>query len=443
MHREPYINVGILKGKVLEFRLSGKFDVRNDQKSFYNDCVARNKGENIILENNDNQFCFGKILFLDPCNISADYFEVKNVSIGIDFHWEQKEIQKFRGSLYLLTEDDEINLINIIPAENYLISVISSEMNANSSPELLKAHAIISRSWLLAQLKTREPSYLSGKTEFSENQYISWFDREDHLFFDVCADDHCQRYQGINRTTNKNVIKAVDQTRGMVLTFEGEICDARYSKSCGGHTELFKNCWEETEIPYLKAFPDFEDSSANKKDLSIEKNASEFILNSPVSFCNTDKPELLQQVLNDYDQDTKDFYRWKLEYSQEEISGIIKEKSGLDFGKIIGFEPVERGKSGRLVKLRIWGTEKEMLIGKELIIRKWLSPSHLYSSAIVIESSNLVDNIPQKFIIHGAGWGHGVGLCQVGAAVMAEKGYKFEAILAHYYQGAIIEKHYS
>ncbi len=314
-------------------------------------------------------------------------------------------------------------------------------MSANSSLSLLKAHAIISRSWLLAQIEKQKNLSKKEKVykpiQQTDTEYIRWYDREDHKHFHVCADDHCQRYQGITRAHNPQVIKAVQETMGKVLKYKGAICDARFSKSCGGVAELFENCWEPVPHAYLSAVIDSpEPDKISTLDLRIEKNTEQFINSNPKAFCNTSNVKILSQVLNDYDQSANGFFRWKLDYSQKELSALVLQKSGIDFGTITDLIPVERGTSGRLIKLKIIGTKKELVVGKELEIRRWLSPTHLYSSAITIEKTNA------DFIIRGAGWGHGVGLCQIGAAVMGEKGYSSDEILMHYYPGANIEKTY-
>ncbi len=370
-------------------------------------------------------------------------FSLANVTIGIDYHWERKQTQTFRGALRLVVEEDKICAINELPVENYLESVISSEMKATSSLELLKAHAVISRSWLLAQMEKRRKQKESGNNFFSfekgDDTLIKWYDREDHTIFDVCADDHCQRYQGITMETSPHVAKAIKCTRGQVLTFDGDICDARFSKCCGGITEEFEYCWENINKPYLKSVRD----SADMTEAHDVKDLEAFIRTSPDAFCNTTDKAVLSQVLNDYDQETTDFYRWKVAYSQEEIANLINTKLKLDLGSIIDLVAVERGKSGRISRLKIVGTKRTFTIGKELEIRRCLSTSHLYSSAFVVDRLDInAEGIPQHFVLTGAGWGHGVGLCQIGAAVMGEKGYNYEQILHHYYSGAKITTMY-
>lgn len=372
---------------------------------------------------------------------SGASFEVADVTIGVNFHWERKEAQRFVGDISIIVEGDRLTLINIIAVEAYLESVISSEMSATASPEFLKAHAVISRSWLLAQIdKTRRIA--SKGSEFqsytvSDKEIVRWYDREDHLHFDVCADDHCQRYQGITRQTSAHVRLAVEATRGQVLLdCDGKLCDTRFSKSCGGVFEQFETCWEPRHHHYLEAARDSADSS-DFPDLTVEENARQWILSSPDAFCNTSDKEILGQVLNNYDLETPDFYRWTVRYSQDELTELVKARSGIDFGLIKALEPVERGTSGRLCRLRITGTRCSMVIGKELEIRRTLSPSHLYSSAFIVEyGADDSRGVPSSFTLHGAGWGHGVGLCQIGAAVMGARGYSYDSILSHYFNSA-------
>lgn len=368
-----------------------------------------------------------------PCQPECS-FELKDVMIGVEFHWQRLENQRFAGALRLIVEDGKVTAVNVLPVEQYLRSVISSEMSATSSLELLKAHAVISRSWLLAQIvNTPNDPHKPNESHESQDEIIKWWDHEDHTRFDVCADDHCQRYQGITRQTTDAVNQAVEATAGEILTFDDEICDARFSKCCGGVFERFENCWDDTPHPYLIALADHEDEH-HFPNLTQEVAAEEWILGHPAAHCNTRDAEILRQVLNNYDQETADFYRWRVEYTQEELAEIIRDRTGIDFGRIVNLIPVERGTSGRLSKMTIQGTLREVTIGKELMIRRSLSRSHLYSSAFVVERADIdAQGVPGRFILHGAGWGHGVGLCQIGAAVMAAKGYPYEQILDHYF----------
>jgi stage II sporulation protein D len=341
-------------------------------------------------------------------------------------------------------DNGNILAINILDVETYLKSVISSEMRGDSSPELLKAHAVVSRSWLFAQMEKQQRIEKSKykSSAISEDEFIRWYDREDHVLFDVCADDHCQRYQGITRAHNPNVIAAINATAGQVLMSNGLVCDTRYSKCCGGTSESFENVWEPIKHRYLQKVIDCANPSISDINLSVEQNAIEWIKSNPEAFCNTNNVEVLKQVLNDYDQTSSDFYRWNITYEQNQLAELIKRKSGFDFGKIIDLIPVERGLSSRLIKLKIVGSLKTMIVGKELEIRRWLSPSHLYSSAFIVNKENIVEGIPQKFKLTGAGWGHGVGLCQIGAAVMGHQGYPYDEILQHYFKGVILRKKY-
>jgi SpoIID/LytB domain protein len=361
---------------------------------------------------------------------NAGLFEIKDVVIGVNFHWQRKENQRFSGAAKFIIENNKVTIINTLPVEDYLLSVISSEMSATASLELLKAHAVISRSWLLAQI-AKNKSIAQSNAKYSactetDSERIKWYDREDHTNFDVCADDHCQRYQGVTRQSTPTVAKAIEATRGQVLTYDGELCDARFSKCCGGVLEQFENCWEPKHFDYLVARRD----SANPTDfadLRYEADAAKWIASRPDAFCNTADAKILSQVLNNYDQETKDFYRWTVTYKRNELSALVKERSGIDFGNIIDLQPLERGTSGRITRLRIVGSKRTMVIGKELEIRRTLSTSHLYSSAFTVEQQG------DTITLHGAGWGHGVGLCQIGAAVMGAKGYDYKQILAHYF----------
>jgi len=369
-----------------------------------------------------------------------------NVTIGINFHWERQEDQKFKGALHIIREDEKLTAINVLNLEDYLLSVISSEMSATSSSELLKAHSVISRSWLLAQMKKSQNLVTGGNYvtchETPESR-IKWYDREDHSNFDVCADDHCQRYQGITKASTTAVNAAIAQTYGKVLTYDHVICDARFSKCCGGASELFENAWEPIHHPYLVKIVDGpENSNEFEADLTVEANAEKWIKSKPEAYCNTTDQKILTQVLNDYDQETPDFYRWEKIYTQQKIKQLLKDRIGVEVGEVIDLIPVQRGVSSRLIQLKIVGTNATKIIGKELEIRKGLSDSHLYSSAFVIEKGDVVCGIPQTFKLIGAGWGHGVGLCQIGAAVMSAIGFGYEEILRHYFKGAKLEKNY-
>lgn len=364
----------------------------------------------------------------------AGHFCLRGVLIGIGFHWERREDQFFKGALRLIVDGDKLVAINVLRVEDYLYSVISSEMSATSSLELLKAHAVISRSWLMKPIIDAEQGRKSQQQpqNQTDGEWIKWYERDAHALFDVCADDHCQRYQGVARAQTPLVKQAVEATRGEVLVSGGEICDARFSKSCGGVSERFENCWANEYHDYLQPVCDAADAAL--PDLTVEANVERWIRSAPEAFCNTHDAQILSQVLNNYDQETTDFYRWTVRYTTAELSELVRRKSGIDFGDIVALEPVERGASGRLVRLRIVGTKRTLVVGKELEIRKWLSESHLYSSAFV------VDVLPDGFLLTGAGWGHGVGLCQIGAAVMGAKGYKYNEILAHYFVHSQIKK---
>ena len=441
---EPHLRVGIMYHPEIIFRLNETYLLAPNGVPYEGIQKVNYRDGKIWL---NDELVDEETLVFNPVRYHEASFELNDVTIGIQFHWERKEDQTFKGSLEIMIEDDQLTAINILPLEDYLVSVISSEMSATSNMELLKAHAIVSRSWMLAQtqksnlLKETEKIYQSISE--TPEEYIRWYDREDHLNFDVCADDHCQRYQGITRQSTQIVEQAVDETRGMLLMHNDKICDARFSKSCGGISETFENVWEPEVHPYLQSIIDNPTLSEGfNADLTNEEAAQKWIRNAPEAFCNTHDKEVLSQVLNDYDQETTDFYRWKLTYKQADLAELITRKSGRDFGAILDLIPVERGLSGRLIKLKIVGSKLTLTIGKELEIRKTLSESHLYSSAFVVDKENITDGIPGEFILTGAGWGHGVGLCQIGAAMMGAKGYKYDEILLHYFRGASISKEY-
>lgn len=364
---------------------------------------------------------------------TACHFTLHNVIIGVNFHWERSQKQMFEGELHFLIEGNKVRAVNSLPVEDYLKSVIASEMSATASMEFLKAHTVISRSWLYAQLLRCNASTKSVLEHCSNEEIIRWYARENHTTFDLCADDHCQRYQGIPSVGNDRAKEAVEATANIVLASEGKVCDARFSKCCGGMTERFSACWEDEDFSYLDAFRD-NDGKQGFVDLTNEAAAREWIEGSPEAFCNTADATVLAQVLNGYDRETNDFYRWQQVYTQQELSQLVAKRSGMDFGIIHDLQPVERAASGRLVRLRIVGDKRTVVVGKELEIRRWLSSSHLYSSAFVVDKA-VDENGNVKFILKGAGWGHGVGLCQIGAAMMGERGFDYKQILEHYYPG--------
>ena len=441
---EPEVSVGIMSRQRIHFSLNATYSakgslVRGEQTV---EC-----SEGGILWNGN---LYRELTFTPQENKAS--FSLYDVTIGIKFHWERQETQIFSGTLKLVVEEEKIVAINVLPVEDYLISVISSEMNASASPEFLKASAVISRSWLYAQIEKRKQlsNHDRGFFSFSKSdgELIRWYDREDHTIFDVCADDHCQRYQGITRASNEAVVEAVKATRGQILTSGDDICDARFSKCCGGATEEFEYCWEDKHLSYLTSVRDIAPGNLSGirpalPDLTREEEAEKWIRSNPPSFCHTEDEEILRQVLNDYDRETTDFYRWRVEYTQDELSGLIAENLKTDFGSILDLIPVERGRGGHISRLRIVGTQETLVIGKELEIRRVLSHTHLFSSAFVVDKEDLHDGIPGRFVLHGAGWGHGVGLCQIGAAVMGAKGYRYDEILKHYYDGITIRKAYS
>ena len=430
---EPHVQVGILSRQQIGFILHGAYradgaDITGPQTATADQGRVRWDGR-----------LYDELLFT-PADEAACSFELQDVTIGIGFHWERHEDQRFRGALRLFVDDGRLTAVNIVPVEEYLTSVISSEMSATASPELLKAHAVISRSWLLANLQ--HDGGVQPTRQETEGGTLVWYERDAHTRFDVCADDHCQRYQGITRASTPAVRQAVAATRGEVLAYGGRICDARFSKCCGGALEEFATCWADTPHPYLRRKRDW--PSAALPDLTQKAEAERWIRSTPDAFCHTTDAKILRQVLNNYDQETADFYRWRVEYAQDELADLIRRRSGTDYGGIVDLQPVARGTSGRLWQLRIVGTKRTAVIGKELEIRRTLSPTHLYSSAFVVDKTGGLtpDGLPRQFVLTGAGWGHGVGLCQIGAAVMGEQGYGYADILHHYYPGADLEKKY-
>lgn len=429
--REPEVCIGIQSGENIQFCLNGPFVAKGEKVEGPQEVAYQTGG--ILWQGN----LYSELTFRPDTSEST--FTLSDVMIGVKFHWQRTEPQTFRGTLRLIVDEEKIVVINELCAEEYLKSVISSEMSATSSLELLKAHAVVSRSWLFRQMQRRRSNQGQGSffsIQRKDNEFVRWYDSEDHILFDVCADDHCQRYQGITREVSPTVAEAVEATKGLVLTSDGELCDARFSKCCGGITEQFSSCWEDTDFSYLQSTLDAE-NGGDKPDLTKEEEAERWIKSAPVAYCNTHDVHLLGQVLNGYDLETSDFYRWRVEYTPKELSALIKEKIGEDFGDIKALTPIERGPSGRLIKLKIEGVKKSLVIGKELEIRRVLSASHLYSSAFVVERDE-----NGNFVFIGAGWGHGVGMCQIGAAVMAAEGRDYQSILAHYYIGAELSKKY-
>ena len=440
--KQPMVSVGIVSGAKINFSLNKPYIAKGNLIEGEQEVVFHEGG---ILWNGSQY----RELTFHPQSQDAS-FSLHDVTIGVNFHWERKQTQTFLGTLRLVVDSDMVCAINELPVESYLESVISSEMSATSSLELLKAHAVISRSWLLSQIEQRrkQQTGAGGNGFFSfirkDDELIKWYDREDHTIFDVCADDHCQRYQGITKATSTQVAQAVHATRGQILINGGEICDARFSKCCGGATEELQYCWENIKKPYLVAVRDISsgNTATDMPDLTVEANAERWIRSTPEAFCNTTDKKILSEVLNDYDQETTDFYRWHVIYTQEQLKTLISNKLKMDFGDIIDLVPVERGRSGRICRLKIVGSDRTFTIGKELEIRRALSETHLYSSAFVVDKDNIKNGVPQTFRLTGAGWGHGVGLCQIGAAVMGAKGYAYDRILLHYYRGAEIKKIY-
>ncbi|MDE5666257.1 MAG: SpoIID/LytB domain-containing protein [Duncaniella sp.] len=444
MNKQPNVRVGILSSPCIRFTLTGLYSGPDGVLTEgYHEAKINDSGISFTFDGKT----YTSVEF-SPNSYAGDTFELEGVTIGVDFHWQRKENQRFRGSLRIIVEDGKLMAINIIDVEDYLVSVISSEMKSTSSLSLLRAHAVISRSWVLSMMSQGESpsrSTMNNPNVSALNpgpSLIKYWDREDHRNFDVCADDHCQRYQGINRVSTTVAEGAVNDTCGEVLTYKGKLCDTRFSKCCGGVFEQFETCWDDTPRPYLKAGRDAADR-LDYPDLTDEENARQWILNTPEAFCNTTDKTVLSQVMNGYDMETPDFYRWTVQLSQEKISSLLATRLNTDFGAIRALVPLTRGTSGRIRELKIIGSKCELTIGKELLIRRALSDTHLYSSAFVVEPHGLnADGVPSGFTLHGAGWGHGAGLCQIGAAIMGERGYSYDEILRHYYADASITKLY-
>lgn len=443
MNNEPKITVGIMDRRTeVSGRLNGNFHV-DGFGPLSGRFSARTSG-GIIVFNNEDDRDVARSLSVRLTPNSDSTFTLFHTTIGIGFHWERTEDQTFHGDLVLRFRDDgTIAVINKISLEDYLKSVISSEMSAAAPVEFLKAHAIMSRSWLLSVLdrkkEKQEKSSTAGRFTGNKDEVTRWYEQEDHDIYDVCADDHCQRYQGIAKIVSGNAEAAVSETSGVALTYENQICDARYYKACGGMTEDFCTAWEDREIPYLVSVTD---APIRYNPVKTEEDAFAWIFSKPEAYCNTNNADLLAKLLPDFDQETNDFFRWKIEYTREELEEILRERSGFDFGTLNEIRPLQRGPSGRISRLQIIGSKKTMIVGKELEIRRWLSRSHLYSSAFVVTTKHGPGGEIKRFILHGAGWGHGVGLCQIGAAVMASKGFKTEQILTHYFPGVELKKVY-
>ena len=437
---EPEIKVALLQNyKEARLNLKGRFLLSDERTISGHISVRVRQGEVALCDPSGMEIASGKTIMLSAHNKAT--FTVSDVKIGIDFHWQRSQEQSFRGNLFLsVASDSSFNLINEIALEDYLASVVSSEMSAEAPLEFLKAQAVTARSWLVAMLERKKMSgVLPEAKQTKEGEIIVWHDVNDHKGFDVCADDHCQRYQGITRIISENVHTAIKNTRGLFLVYAGEICDARYYKSCGGQTEIFSTAWEDKSPDYLRSVTD---NIEQHPPIQSEAEAKGWLTGRPQAYCNTTDKELLGKILPAFDQETLDFYRWQVIYSRQELEDIIRKKSGIDFGELQNLTALSRGPSGRIYKLRIEGSRRTVIVGKELEIRRWLSQSHLLSSAFVVSKTNAADGSVESFILTGGGWGHGVGLCQIGAAFMAAKGFKAQEILAHYFTGASLQKLY-
>jgi len=433
--QEPQIAVGVIADKpAIRFRLHGSFVDDNGQSWPAGNYLAEAATGGVRISGPRSD-CAPE-LRLAPAS-TTDPFSLL-ATIGIDFHWQRDEEQRFAGGLRIIGDGAKLTAVNEVPLETYLASVICSEMSAGSPPEFLRSHAIISRSWLLAQLVPRGATAMPTD---APGERIRWYDRDAHLDFDVCADDHCQRYQGLTRITSPWVAAAVQDTRGQVLTHGGAVCDARFYKCCGGVTEDFRVAWADTAVPYLVPVRDASDQALPTPALTDEAAVRAFIAGEPPAFCNCRDAALLSSILPSYDQETADFYRWRVHLSADAARALIQKKLGVDVGRVLALTPVSRGRSGRIDRLRIVGEQQTLVVGKELEIRRALSESHLYSSAFVVDTEGEPAR-PDAFVLRGAGWGHGVGLCQIGAAAMAAQGHDHRRILAHYYPGTQIEQWY-
>jgi stage II sporulation protein D len=443
LEREPKIGVGIMDGRgEIRGRFNGPFTC--DGQGLVAGAFLAKVSEGTIALMGD----YDRVLARAPRIVikaaPGSTFSLFGVTIGKRFHWERPEDQIFPGDLVFQAHPDgTVTAINEVPVEEYLRSVISSEMNAQAPTQFLKAHAILSRSWLLSSLERRrkgeEPAESTQPAVMTQGETIRWYDGDDHDLFDVCADDHCQRYHGVTKITSGEARHAVEDTRGKVVTYRGTVCDARYSKACGGLTELYSTAWGDRDMPYLKSICD---GSGHHRAVSSEEEAERWILSAPEAHCHTADKELLTRILPDFDRETDAFFRWTVTYTQEELSAIVNEKSGLDFGDIRALVPLSRGPSGRIRRLRVEGSRMSVVVGKELEIRRWLSRSHLYSSAFVVTTEKDRSGKAESFVLRGAGWGHGVGLCQIGAAVMASQGFQAEDILTHYFTDIAVEAVY-
>jgi SpoIID/LytB domain protein len=443
LNHEPTIAVGIYEGRpqargvlIGLCSVNGKAPMQSEFQ------IEAASDQLLMRDMAGKEIATGKEISCVP--VAGGTFTLREVTIGVKFHWERQEDQTFEGTLrFLRRADGTITAINEISVEQYLKSVISSEMSSEAPLELLKAHAITSRSWLVAMLE-RQKNFKNidvpaRRSREAENEIIRWYDREDHRDFQVCADDHCQRYQGVSKIISAAAAQAVDETRGVFLVYNDEICDARFSKSCGGVSEAFENAWEDLRIPYLQPVSD---APVRHPLIVNESQAERWMLSSPEAYCNTTDGNILRQILPSFDQETTDFFRWKVEYRREALEEILAAKSGINFGMLLDLVPIQRGPSGRIIKLKIAGSTKSIVVGKELEIRRWLSKSHLYSSAFIVQTERDEKGIPLRFLLRGAGWGHGVGLCQIGAAVMATKGFTAEEIVKQYFSGVELRRLY-
>lgn len=388
--KTQFINVGILTTGAPVLRPVGDYDIRRLS---------------------DNQSEKDAVVYTPLHEDSR--LSLLNLKIGKEFHWQQTVEALLPGTVKVrLSPAGEWQTINSLPLEKYLQCVIGSEMNPAAPEEFLKAHCIISRSWALGKIR-RTHKAGGNDAMFSDNCISAWEDTADHSGFDVCSDDHCQRYQGLSDMPSK-IKKIVKDTEGMVLTdAEGNLADTRYSKCCGGKTELFSTCWQETDYPYLISQID---PYCDLSSLSAQK-----------------REKLLRDCFRRYDTSATISNEWELTVSRDEIRNRLSNLFGKETGDVIDMKVETRGLSGRAKGLLIKCESGDYHIGKELTIRRLLSKDCLRSS--LFDITLLSDD---NFRIKGKGWGHGVGLCQTGAARMALEGASFHEILSFYYPGTKI-----
>lgn len=419
-------NINQQKLKNLEYWVViGDFASYDEALAFRND--QDQPGEYVVVEKIlkpatgeielDGQKLGSTVRIVLDTNNTSSHITVSNIMIGIQFHWQKHEDLDYRGIIEVgFNNQGKLVVINEIDLENYLVSVNSSEMTSDCPIGLLESQTVVARNTVLATM---------GKHHYNTN-------------FHLCSDDHCQCYHGKKREQQVSR-QAVENTWGRILLHGDEICDARYSKICGGIMEDYRYVWENRDIPYMVSGID-SDEEINYP-ANTEETAKELIDTSLPAYCNTDLHKLPENLANLYS--TQNLFRWEVTYPREELESLISEKTGKDIGELQDIIPLERGDSGRLIYINLVGSDKTLKIGKELEIRRVLSKSHLYSSCFYVRKEMGTDGKVSRFILKGAGWGHGVGLCQVGATVMASKKIPYQKILEHYYKNTNLVSLYS